>query len=171
MGIFTDWPDFVRLVEPGVVDTIQINDGDADQTFEHAMEYFKSAKPEFLFIHLDHVDHAGHTRGWETPAYFEAVEKADVMVGKLRSIVATLGMTDSTTIFLTADHGGTGKGHGGLTMAETEIPWIVVGKDILKGHEITDPIMQYDTAATLAYVLHLAPSPCWRGRSVIPIAK
>jgi predicted AlkP superfamily pyrophosphatase or phosphodiesterase len=171
MGIFTDWPDFVRLVEPGVVDPIRVDDGDADQTFEHAMEYLKSAKPEFLFIHLDHVDHAGHTRGWETPAYFEAVKKTDVMVGKLRAIIDSLGLTNSTMILLTADHGGIGKGHGGLTMEETEIPWIAVGKNIPGDHEITSQIMQYDTAATLAYVLHLNPSSCWRGRSVLPTAK
>lgn len=171
MGIFTDWPDFVRLVEPGAVPTIETIDGEADQTFGHAMEYFKSEKPEFLFIHLDHVDHAGHTYGWGSPAYIEAVEKTDGMVGRLRSLIESMHLADSTTILLTADHGGLGKRHGGLTMSETEIPWIVVGPAIRKDHEIADQIMQYDTAATLAYFLNIKASPCWRGRPVISAMK
>jgi arylsulfatase A-like enzyme len=167
MGIFTDWSDFVRLVEPGVVQTVQTTDEDADQTFDHAMEYFKTDKPEFLFIHLDHVDHAGHTRGWGTPAYLEAVEHTDRLVGKLKSVIDSLGITDSTTVLLTADHGGNGKSHGGLTMVETEIPWIIVGPGVRKDHEITNQTMQYDTAATLAYLLHVKPSLCWLGRPVM----
>jgi predicted AlkP superfamily pyrophosphatase or phosphodiesterase len=171
MGIFTDWADFVRLVEPGAVPTVQTTDGEADKTFDHAMEYFKSEKPEFLFIHLDHVDHAGHTSGWGTPAYIEAVEKTDRMVGEFRSLIESMHLEDSTTIFLTADHGGLGKRHGGLTMSETQIPWIVVGPAIRKDHQIADQIMQYDTAATLAYVLNVKASSCWRGRPVVSAFK
>lgn len=166
MGIFTDWPDFLRLVEPGIVDPIYQSDEKEDLAFEQAVDYFKTQKPEFLFLHLDHVDNAGHKYGWGSHEYLAAVEKADRMIGQIRALVAAMGLKDSTTILLTADHGGIGKGHGGLTMDETEIPWIITGKGVRKDHEITDPIMQYDTAATMAYVLHLKPSPCWRGRNV-----
>ena len=100
-----------------------------------------------------------------------SVEKTDGMLGRLRSLIESMHLADSTTIFLTADHGGLGKRHGGLTMSETEIPWIVVGPAIRKDHEIADQIMQYDTAATLAYILNIKASPCWRGRPVISAIK
>jgi hypothetical protein len=167
MGIFTDWPDFVRLVEPGIVDPVYQTDENEDQAFEHAVDYFKTQKPEFLFLHLDHVDNAGHKYGWGSHEYIEAVEKTDRMVGQLTALVESMGLKGSTTILLTADHGGVGKGHGGLTMDETEIPWIITGNGVRKDNEVTDPIMQYDTAATMAYVLHLKLSPCWRGRVVL----
>jgi hypothetical protein len=166
MGIFTDWPDFIRLVEPGIVDPIYKTDEKEDPVFEHAMDYFKLQKPEFLFVHLDHVDHAGHSHEWGSQEYVEAVEKTDRMVGQIRTLVESMGLKDSTTILLTADHGGKGKSHGGLTMDETEIPWIIAGPGIKKDHEITEPIMQYDSTATMAYVLQLKASPCWRGRVV-----
>lgn len=166
MGIFTDWADFVRLVEPGVVGTVYTTNEDEDSVFAHALEYLKRQKPEFLFIHLDLVDHAGHTYGWGSPQYLRAVEKTDYMLGALRNALESMQLLSSTTVFLTADHGGVGKGHGGLTMVEMEVPWIVTGPGIRKDHEITDTIMQYDTAATLAVVLDVKPSSCWRATPV-----
>jgi predicted AlkP superfamily pyrophosphatase or phosphodiesterase len=165
-GIFTDWPDFVRLVEPNIVDTVFTTDEPEDPVLEHALAYFRGERPELLFIHFDLVDHAGHKRGWGSPEYIAAVEKTDRMVGQIRALVQSMGIERSTNILLTADHGGTGRSHGGLTMAETEIPWILAGNHVLKDHELTAPIMQYDTAATMAYILGLRPDACWRGQAV-----
>src|SRR5581483_712921 len=75
MGIFTDWPDFMRLVEPGIVQPAFVTDEQEDPVFEHALAFFRSQRPEFLFIHLDHVDNAGHKYGWGSPEYLAAVEK------------------------------------------------------------------------------------------------
>jgi hypothetical protein len=166
VGIFTDWPDFVRLVEPDIVNPIFVTDEQEDPVLEHALAYLKSEKPEFLFIHLDHVDHAGHNHGWGSPEYLAAVEKTDRMLGEIRGLVHSMGIEDTTTILFTADHGGIERRHGGLTMAETEIPWIIAGKRIVQDHQLTAPIMQYDTAATAAYLLGLTPDPCWRGQPV-----
>jgi hypothetical protein len=166
VGIFTDWPDFVRLVEPGIVDPVFATDEQEDPVLEHALAYLTSERPELLFIHFDLVDHAGHKHGWGSPQYIAAVEKTDRMVGQIRALVRSMGIEGSTNILFTADHGGIGRGHGGLTMAETEIPWILVGEHVLKDHELTAPIMQYDTAGTMAYLLGLKPNSCWRGQPV-----
>jgi len=165
-AIFTDWPDYVRLVEPGVVGKIYSVDEKEDDAFDHALAYLESDRPDLLFIHLDHVDNAGHTYGWETPEYLAAVEKADAMLGKLLRTLDRLNLRGTTTILLTADHGGIGKSHGGLTMNELEIPWILSGPGIRINHEIQTPIMQFDTTATLARVLDVKPSPCWRSQPV-----
>lgn len=166
MGIFTDWPDFVRLLEPDTGATIYSVDENEDEALSHALAYLSQTRPEFLFLHLDHVDNAGHASGWETPAYLLAVEKADRMLGEVLGMLDKLKIRDSTVILLTADHGGIEKRHGGLTMNEIEIPWIINGPGIRKDHEIRETVLQFDTAATLARLLEVRPSPCWRGLPV-----
>ncbi len=47
-----------------------------------------------------------------------------------------------------------------------EIPWIIYGKDIKKGAELTQSIMTYDTAATIAYIFGLKTPQVWIGRAV-----
>ena len=69
-------------------------------------------------------------------------------------------------MLLTADHGGVGKKHGGNTMAELEIPWVVQGPGVSRGHEIAAPVNTFDTAATIASVLGLKQPYAWIGRPV-----
>jgi arylsulfatase A-like enzyme len=78
-----------------------------------------------------------------------------------------MGLRKSTTVILVADHGGKGTGHGGDTIEEIQIPWVISGPGVKTNYEIKDPaLMTYDTAATMARILHVKPSPCWRGRSI-----
>jgi len=88
------------------------------------------------------------------------------MLGRLLLTLDKLKLRDSTTILLTADHGGIGRTHGGLSMSELEIPWVISGPGIRVNYKIETTIMQYDTAATLARLLDVKPSPCWRSRAV-----
>ncbi|MGB1701386.1 MAG: alkaline phosphatase family protein, partial [Nannocystaceae bacterium] len=62
-GMFHDWQDFDRLVEDGVVDRRQ-HPGDEQETMDAAIAWADANKPALLFIHLDHVDHAGHLNTW-----------------------------------------------------------------------------------------------------------
>jgi arylsulfatase A-like enzyme len=77
------------------------------------------------------------------------------------------GMTDRTIVLITADHGGVGKKHGGATMAEIEIPWILSGPGVAAGRELRKPVRTYDTAPTIAHILGVQPSECWIGRPVL----
>jgi arylsulfatase A-like enzyme len=71
----------------------------------------------------------------------------------------------NTLLLVTADHGGIGKKHGGLTMAELEIPWIAVGPNV-RNAELRNPVDTYDTAATIADALGLDMPRCWIARPV-----
>ena len=53
---------------------------------------------------------------------------------------------DETIIMVSADHGGINKGHGGKTMHEMEIPWIMYGKNVRQNKELQQSIVTYDTA-------------------------
>jgi phosphoglycerol transferase MdoB-like AlkP superfamily enzyme len=119
-----------------------------------------------LFTHFDQCDHAGHKYGHGSPEYIQAVELMDKMVGKLVKKLKKKGLYDSTYILLTADHGGIGKGHGGDTPQERNIPWILTGPDVQKNHHISQVINTYDTAPTIARILNIKPNECWTGKPV-----
>jgi predicted AlkP superfamily pyrophosphatase or phosphodiesterase len=165
IGIFHDWDGYARLVERGVADVVEHPKG-PQATTDRAVEFLKKERPTLTFIHLDHVDGAGHKHGHGTPEYYASVEEADRLIGKVLEGLKEAGMAETTVVLVTSDHGGKGKKHGGATMAEIEIPWIVTGPGIARGREIQAPVNTYDTAATLAYVLGLTPPECWIARPV-----
>ncbi|MEK7794860.1 MAG: sulfatase-like hydrolase/transferase, partial [Candidatus Hydrogenedentota bacterium] len=88
-------------------------------------------------------------------------EEADNYIGQVLQACAEAGIAADTTILVTADHGGVAKGHGGATMAEIEIPWILAGSGVKRGVELTSSVNTYDTAATVAFLLGLTPHPNW----------
>ena len=74
-----------------------------------------------------------------------------------------------TVIIFSSDHGGLEKGHGGKTLLEVEIPWIIYGKGIAAKGKLENSIVTYDTAATIAYLLGLEIPEFWRGKPVTNI--
>jgi predicted AlkP superfamily pyrophosphatase or phosphodiesterase len=166
IGVFHDWDGYGRLVERESCDTVEDASG-PDDAMNRAIGFIKDRRPTFTFVHLDHVDHAGHQSGWGSPEYVSAVEHADLLIGKMRRALADAEMADHTMVLVTADHGGKGTSHGGDTMEEIEIPWILSGPGVRRAHELTEPVNQYDTAATLAHVFGLDPPASWIARPVL----
>jgi predicted AlkP superfamily pyrophosphatase or phosphodiesterase len=162
IGVFHDWAGFARLVEPAAP-TQMVNIKDAARITAAAIGYMRESKPDLLFLHLDLVDHAGHDHGWDSPEYAAAVEQADALIGQVVDTIAAGGLSGRTAILITADHGGNGRKHGGMTMDELEIPWILAGAGVVPG-EIKSPVNTFDTAATLARLLGVKPPECWIGR-------
>ncbi len=160
IAIFHDWKDFARLVEPGVPTVIEHHKG-PEATTSAAIRYFSERKPLLTFIHLDHVDHAGHDKGHGSKDYYAAVAEADRLIGEVLTAIEKAGIAADTTVIVTADHGGVGTKHGGMTMAELEIPFIAVGNGVPKGKEIKQPVNVYDLAATVVKMLGVPPHPAW----------
>ncbi len=59
----------------------------------------------FAFIHFRDPDHAGHGFGENSPQYEDATVACDVWLGKILSTLESLGMSDRTAVYVTADHG------------------------------------------------------------------
>ncbi|HMF98736.1 MAG TPA: alkaline phosphatase [Vicinamibacterales bacterium] len=166
VGIVHEWDGFARLVEPGVA-TIMRHEVNADKTVATAAAFIRERSPMLTVVHLDLVDHAGHTAGWLTPDYVQAVEKADALVATLLTAIDNAGMRAGTIVMISADHGGVGKSHGGLTRAEIEIPWIISGPGVKRGHIIEAPVSTTDTAPTILFVLGVPAPAVWVGRPVL----
>lgn len=172
IALFHDWKGLARLIETDLCDIVVNPPGDkhtseaAYATTAAAAAYFESNKPTFTFIHLDHVDHAGHQKTWLSEPYLFAVREADELLGQIMTAIEATGALEDTIILLTADHGGLGTKHGGESMIELEIPWIIAGPRVKKNHEITKTVNTYDTAATLAKVLGVTPPDEWIAKPV-----
>ena len=172
IALFHDWEKLARLLEAELCDIVVNPPGDkhtsdaAFATAAAASTYFRESRPTFTFVHLDHVDHAGHQRGWMTEPYLFSVAEADQLVGQIIAAIDDAGAIEDTLVLLTSDHGGLGKKHGGESMAELEIPWVIAGPGIKSGYQISTQVNIYDTAATLARVLEVTPPPEWIAQPV-----
>ena len=165
IGAIYHWTGFGRLFEKGAVD-YDISPDSEDETAALASAYIKDKKPTFTFIHFDHVDHGGHEYGHGSPEYYKSVEKADAMLAEVMAAIKASGMADETLVIISADHGGLGKGHGGESLQEIEIPFILWGKSVKKNHVLKYPVYQYDNAATVAFALGIKTPMAWIGKPV-----
>lgn len=136
-----------------------------------ACDYIKSAKPTLLNIVYDEPDHVGHIQGHDTEQYYAKLHELDSCVAEIVQATKDAGIYDNTIFIVTADHGGIGQDHGGKTMREMETPFIIVGKGIRKGHEITESMMQFDIAPTIAQIFGLETPQVWIGRPVMSVFK
>lgn len=155
-----------------LVDTLAISHldyvGESDKNpsllCEKAEAYIQASKPALVAVCFDQLDHTGHVDGHDTPAYYATLERIDGYIGRIVEAVRRAGIYDDTVFILTSDHGGKDKGHGGKTLAEMEIPFIMAGKNVRPLGAFTQAMMQYDTAATIAYLLGVEPPQAWRGQ-------
>ena len=166
IACFHDWGGFGVLFERKALDTVEDTEGPVNTT-KHAVAYFKAKQPNFTFIHLDHIDHAGHKYGHGTAEYYKSVEEADRLIGETLHGLEAAGMLAQTILIVTSDHGGVGKSHGGATMAEIEIPWIIAGPGIVPAKELNSFVNIYDTAATVAHIFGLTAPNCWIAKPVL----
>ena len=165
VGVVYEWGGIGYLFPKAAVNKDAHCDGDS-LTAQTAIQYIKESRPTFLFIHFSSVDGAGHSIGWGTPAYYKAIHETDTRIRAILQSVKDAGIMDQTVVLVTADHGGIKTGHGGKTLQEMEIPWIIYGRDVKRDQELQQSIITFDTAATLAFILGLKPPQVWIGRPV-----
>lgn len=133
---------------------------------EMAERSIRERQPALLAVCFDQLDHVGHGDGHDTPEYYGKLREIDGYVGRILQAIRDAGIAGETVVVMTADHGGRGTGHGGATLAEMEIPFIMAGPAVKARGEIPAQLMQYDTAAMLAYLCGLEPPADWRGRAL-----
>lgn len=165
-GVIYSWEGIGYLFEKKAVD-LDTYTGNDSIGLEKTIAFITQQRPLFTFVHFDQPDGVGHNIGHRTPAYYAMVHQMDTYVGEIRKAIQQAGMEDNTLVILSADHGGKGKGHGGKSLDEVEVPWIIAGPGIKKNHLVNDVIITYDTAPTIAYALDLQMPQAWRGKPVL----
>ena len=174
-----DWDGIKYVIDTLAVDDVMFyfhggygkeSSGEADDPVlytKKAADYIKQHKPTLFALYFGGLDSRGHNFGWYTDEYYSFETVLDRCIARIVEAVKEAGIFDDTIFVLTADHGGIGKGHGGMTLDEMLSPFIVYGKGVKKGFEITDAMMQYDVPATVAYILGLKMPQVWVGRPML----
>lgn len=171
MGYIYEWEGMKYLVE------LQAMNKEANISTQNnprgctdmAVSYIKESLPAFVGIIFEQPDGVGHGEGHDTPAYYQKLKELDGYIGEIVKAVSDAGMLDETIFIVTSDHGGINKGHGGKTMQEMETPFIISGKNVKKGYEFTESMMQFDVASTIAYIFDLKQPQVWIGRPMLSV--
>lgn len=142
-----------------------------ERNCDHIVQYIIDKKPMLFIPVFDGIDSTGHSSGWYTESYHNYLARIDVCVGRIIQALKDAGIYDDTIIIVTGDHGGHEQGHGTLAMEDMESPFVVFGKKVQSGYLIEEPVVQYDIAATIAYILGLQTPSAWRGKPVLSVFK
>ncbi len=113
------------------------------------LPWLRSSDYQFVLIHIDQVDYAGHHEGGpQGPGWKAAARRADDL---LREIVAPLDLSQDT-VLVTSDHGQIDRGgHGGSDPITLLEPFVLVGAGVKPGP--AGDVQMVDVAPTLATLL------------------
>lgn len=104
--------------------------------------------PQFLWVHFDIVDRAGHAAGAASADYRDAAARTGERIGQ---IAAAMDWSRETLI-VSADHGHLDRGgHGGSEPEVVTVPCVLVGAGIQPGTRGAG--RQIDLASTVAWLL------------------
>lgn len=174
VGCIFDWNTIKWLIDSTAVDYVEhavYPEGCTDALCVLAEKYIKEKKPTLLAVCWDHPDHEGHTYGWGSPEYHEILKEMDRQIARVIKATKDAGIYDDTIFIVTSDHGGIGRGHGAISLNEMETPFIIAGRNIRKGGEFQESMMQFDVAATVSEVFNLERPQVWTGRPIMSVFK
>lgn len=167
---YYNWKELIYPINKKYLDEVYFEEQDQyKESYAKAFNFLKenSSKPTLVFLYSVHTDHAGHGFGWMSPEYIKALEEADLAIGSLVEKLKAENLYKDTHILLITDHGGIKKGHGGVSMAEMEIPWAITGPKVKKIGLTTAFNSNKNTSLVIANIFGLKRLPVvWTG--VVP---
>lgn len=131
-----------------------------------AARWLRDHQPVFTFIYFGDLDGAGHRDGWGSAAQIATMADINRGVALVFAAISETAMRDHTVVIVTSDHGGSGKAHSKGAPADRTIPWVCWGPGVKRGFALTEPVHNYDTAATALHVLDVAPPAVWDGAAI-----
>lgn len=134
LGCYCDW----NPITYGIVEnTLGVSHDTARdvQLTPIVCDYIRKTQPDFLFIHFDSVDGAGHKYGYGLNEHKRSIHLVDKLIGDIYNTILECDMADDTLFMVIADHGGTNDenlrgSHGGWTDQEKYVTFAAVGKTV-----------------------------------------
>lgn len=121
------------------IDLQLVNNGPISSVVDRLVTDLNSTNPpNYSFIHLTEPDTAGHSSGWGSVAWSNAVRQVDLQIGRILAVVSTNSrFAGKTVVIVTADHGGGGSTSTGHTdeihPQNYTIPFFVWGNSVPAG--------------------------------------
>ena len=164
---YYNWGNLINPINPKYLDEVNFQENDEyTENYQKAMNFASKNKndPTLIFLYTVHTDHAGHKYNWTSDEYITSLEEADKSIGQLIDGLKGENLYDDTHFILITDHGGNGKGHGGMTPIEMNVPWAVTGPGIQKGMMMEEPNNNTNTSAVILRLFGVSQSPdAWVG--------
>jgi len=167
--LFYEWDELLKIYHVEAMEKQKIH-----SNIESAREvaaYITEKKPVFTAVAFDEPDTTGHRKSWGSAAYYAKLTEMDSLIAVIEQAVKDAGIYDSTVFILTADHGGTFRGHGAYFPKHYKIPMIFYGCGIKEGFTIPSHINIYDITPTMAALMGMEIPPEWTGRILYEILK
>lgn len=165
MASIVGWdPINTGIVEDGlgVRMTKQSTGSDDALVRDRVCAYLDEQIPTLLFVQFDQVDLVGHNSGWGGSAFLNQITTDDGYIGEIFAKYQAAGALDDTLFILTADHGGSGNGHGGSSDDHVKVLLAVRGKTVVNG--TIGEVENRDIAAIVTYALGIQQPSGWTAR-------
>ena len=164
----------VALAAPGTADSVHAPEpgnrhwelGDGPALAAAFARDFRARPAELTLVHLRQPDFVGHDQGWMSPAYLEAVRHDDAAVGTILDAITASPAAATTTVLLTADHGGNGTAHRRRDGDDTwNVPFACRGPGVV-ARPIGQAVTLLDVAPTVLAILGASPLPNAEGHVI-----
>ncbi len=162
-AFFYNWEQLRDVSRPGSLafsfftDTAYTLDGD-DIMAQQAVQHFQNSPTPFTFLYFGTIDSVGHAFGWMSEMYLAQAHRVDALLGDVLAI-----LDKDTFVIAHADHGGHERTHGTTLPEDMTIPFVMAGKGIKQGYELTTPVSLLNTAPTVTHLLGIKPYTDWEG--------
>ena len=156
LGSYCNWNPITKGIVEKLIGVSHATAKDKELT-PVICDYIRNKKPDFLFIHFDSTDGAGHKHGYGTSEHINAINEVDKLIGDVFSAIENVNILEDTLFMVIADHGGTNPGngnggtHGGWSDQEKYVTFAATGKDI-NNTEIKEMNIR-DLAAIILYAM------------------
>ncbi|MDD3036558.1 alkaline phosphatase family protein [Bacteroides sp.] len=165
-AFYYNWANLIYPYNQKYMDEVSFLTDDAyvpnyEKAFNFLVENRK--EPTFVFLYSVHTDEVGHKYEWMSPEYIRSIEEADVEIGKLIEKMKQEDLYEDTHFMFLSDHGGVGRGHGGVSVDEMVVPWGVTGPGIAKGLKMSEPNNTVNTGSLILRLFQVKQPAGWTG--------
>jgi len=126
---------------------------------------------ELESVGLDPAAYTDRELGW----YDASIRGMDTEIGRILQHLDRLGLTETTLVALTSDHGEEFLEHGrhlhghGVYEELSHVPLILRGPRIVPGTRVRNTVQSIDLMPTLLELARLTPSDGFQGQSLVPL--
>ena len=135
---FSEWGPIVNsIVEPDAAVTTK--QSASLKSFDDVANYIGT--PEFqntglVYMQSDYMDGQGHGHGWYNDNYWDKYAQYDALFKRVMDKLEATGHIHDTLVIANADHGGSGKSHGGWDEYNRSIFMALGGETVDSGRRL-----------------------------------